>query len=64
MFSSQSGFSIGKKPPSPLLSPNPDTEPPALTYLKGLLAWKLDDTQQVWGAAGSVSLGIIHTKDT
>ena len=50
MFSSQSGFSLGKKPPAHLLAPSPDAEPPALTYLKGLLAWKLDDTQTVGGA--------------
>jgi hypothetical protein len=52
MFNSQSGFSIGKKPPAHLLSPSPDVESPALTYLKGMLQWKLDDKQQVGIAQG------------
>jgi hypothetical protein len=43
---SQASMSLGKRPPHHLGAPGPDVEPPALTYLKGLQAWKLDDTTQ------------------
>ncbi|KAG1671284.1 hypothetical protein FOA52_010855 [Chlamydomonas sp. UWO 241] len=49
MFNSQASMSLGKRLPYHLSAPGPDVEPPALTYLKGLQAWKLDDTTQGYG---------------
>ena len=41
MFSSQAGFTLGKKLPPHLAAPSAEAEAPALTYLKALLAWKV-----------------------
>jgi len=43
MFNSQASLTIGRKLPHHLSAPAADMEPPLLTYLKGLQAWKLDD---------------------